>query len=738
MAKKLKRAFTIVELVIVIAVIAILAAVLIPTFTTLIDKANQSADTSNVKNMNTILSMDETTNGKPKTMHDAVKVIREGGYDLEKLTPTGQGYDIVWDQDANRLLMVNGDEVIFGETEKNANEKHLWVVVDSAEKIAATGYSVYLTDVFEGTVTAEQGVDVGSNEDITKVTYNTAEEQNVKIRTNGGALVVNAAAATVAHYDAAASVDIQAVAKESYHEYGTVAGNITLKQGRFVAEDKSSAAAVIVTATDVNAVEIVINDTTKTWSIAAENDTVSKGLAGIVSGNKANAEIAENPVVSGFAGGVGTESSPYQIATTEQFFNISLFSNEMKSGKGYYFNLVADIQAPKETVDYFSGELNGDKGNGENYKIYISDECGGSYGTIFDSAYFGNVSFKNLDLVYTGTSAYSLCYFVGTKSNDYQASMENIVVYADNDQTMVTGYGYSAFCVQALGNIKFINCVSKIDCVVEEGGYRGIIIGNFIIANYANNIAFINCRNEGAVSTSYTGFFLANRNAITSITLVDSQAELINKTIGTAYIYVENCRNDGTMFGAVSCGAFGKTSGNADAVIDSLNAEIVESGKFYAGRMSRGSYSPEFVLEDKMVKVFPGDDVPVAAEYIVVYAVSTGFSAADGKSAGSSYFQVQIVLDSSLQTEYVSKIMLDTDYTGSLNSDDVREDVYGNQYYLVQGDDGFKTAVVVKESLINNFGNGSVDVTIGSLPRYSLQIRSDGQLVGQVDGLKEN
>ncbi|HIX07614.1 MAG TPA: prepilin-type N-terminal cleavage/methylation domain-containing protein, partial [Candidatus Borkfalkia faecipullorum] len=37
MAKRLKRAFTIVELVIVIAVIAILAAVLIPTFTTLID-----------------------------------------------------------------------------------------------------------------------------------------------------------------------------------------------------------------------------------------------------------------------------------------------------------------------------------------------------------------------------------------------------------------------------------------------------------------------------------------------------------------------------------------------------------------------------------------------------------------------------------------------------------------------------------------------------------------------------
>ena len=43
MLKKLKKAFTITELVIVIAVIAILAAVLIPTFVNVIENANQSA-----------------------------------------------------------------------------------------------------------------------------------------------------------------------------------------------------------------------------------------------------------------------------------------------------------------------------------------------------------------------------------------------------------------------------------------------------------------------------------------------------------------------------------------------------------------------------------------------------------------------------------------------------------------------------------------------------------------------
>lgn len=43
MRKSNKKGFTIVELVIVIAVIAILSAVLIPTFGSIVDKANESA-----------------------------------------------------------------------------------------------------------------------------------------------------------------------------------------------------------------------------------------------------------------------------------------------------------------------------------------------------------------------------------------------------------------------------------------------------------------------------------------------------------------------------------------------------------------------------------------------------------------------------------------------------------------------------------------------------------------------
>ena len=53
MKRNNKKGFTIVELVIVIAVIAILSAVLIPTFGGIIDQANQSAAQQEARNLYT-------------------------------------------------------------------------------------------------------------------------------------------------------------------------------------------------------------------------------------------------------------------------------------------------------------------------------------------------------------------------------------------------------------------------------------------------------------------------------------------------------------------------------------------------------------------------------------------------------------------------------------------------------------------------------------------------------------
>lgn len=63
MKKTNKKGFTIVELVIVIAVIAILAAVLIPTFAGVIERANQSAALQTAKNVYTAALAEAMSDG---------------------------------------------------------------------------------------------------------------------------------------------------------------------------------------------------------------------------------------------------------------------------------------------------------------------------------------------------------------------------------------------------------------------------------------------------------------------------------------------------------------------------------------------------------------------------------------------------------------------------------------------------------------------------------------------------
>ncbi len=61
--RKAKKGFTIIELVIVIAVIGILAAVLIPTFSGVIDNANKTAAMENARNAYTQYLVENAENG---------------------------------------------------------------------------------------------------------------------------------------------------------------------------------------------------------------------------------------------------------------------------------------------------------------------------------------------------------------------------------------------------------------------------------------------------------------------------------------------------------------------------------------------------------------------------------------------------------------------------------------------------------------------------------------------------
>ena len=107
--KRNQRGFTIVELAIVIAVIAILAAVLIPTFTSLINKANISADQQAVRQMNTALAIDEAENGRAETVEQALDVLNKAGYKANEYIALADGYQFYWDQSTNRVVLYNNN-----------------------------------------------------------------------------------------------------------------------------------------------------------------------------------------------------------------------------------------------------------------------------------------------------------------------------------------------------------------------------------------------------------------------------------------------------------------------------------------------------------------------------------------------------------------------------------------------------------------------------------------------------
>lgn len=111
MKKSVKKGFTIVELVIVIAVIAILAAVLIPTFSSLIEKANESSDIQAVREMNIALMNEEALTGeKPADIGEAADIIAKAGYNVRTYHPLSKNAINYWYKPDNRVVLYKGSE----------------------------------------------------------------------------------------------------------------------------------------------------------------------------------------------------------------------------------------------------------------------------------------------------------------------------------------------------------------------------------------------------------------------------------------------------------------------------------------------------------------------------------------------------------------------------------------------------------------------------------------------------
>lgn len=221
-----KRGFTIIELVIVIAVIAILAAVLIPTFANIIQKANVANDVALARNMNTILIADEATNGRSTDMYDVLIALEQGGFKLENLNPRADGNVFAWDKANNQIVYLdkNSDKPIFQAKEIGNNKGDLYITTRKAEVFADyPGYSYYFASDISGDITLDEGSCLDTGEFALNGNVSVVTDKDVEIHgTINGTITVDSTNGKITNYSVVKNVVIKNTAVTSYHERGHV------------------------------------------------------------------------------------------------------------------------------------------------------------------------------------------------------------------------------------------------------------------------------------------------------------------------------------------------------------------------------------------------------------------------------------------------------------------------------------------------------------------------------------
>lgn len=128
------KGFTIVELVIVIAVVAILAAVLIPTFSAIVKRANISADTQAVRNMNIILTSESADSPTPDDPATVIAILKENG--ITDFTPQTKSHKFFWLKDENVIILADeGDRPVYPEEYLGESLSASWKALGGDEAV---------------------------------------------------------------------------------------------------------------------------------------------------------------------------------------------------------------------------------------------------------------------------------------------------------------------------------------------------------------------------------------------------------------------------------------------------------------------------------------------------------------------------------------------------------------------------------------------------------------------------
>ena len=534
MNRNTKRGFTIVELIIVIAVIAILAAVLIPTFSGLIKNAQVARDESLVSSLNKALAMD-TEITTHKTMYQALQSTAKAGYDVTKIKTTADGNAILWDSVNDCFVYLDADKDTNKpqyipdsiKTDREIKNYEYWTISETTQTSAT--YSTYLSgNGLTGAVTATTGIDVGENSGITAVNYNgTTSAQSVVVRTVSictdvtisGYVNEHGSGDVISHYGKAGSVIVNKCANDSFHEYGKV-GYVEIEEGHCVIEDSAKIRAIVVSGENVIVDENVSNSVILAYAKTESIKVNHKGNVKLdyiytketIETVKSIAKLCEE--------GIGTEENPFLIGQ-DTFANVNNL-DEL---------LIADVQLESSPIRYYKLTEDVDfsviKHNFSNQQCYVT----------MDKADIdlNEKTIKNLDLPLVMYKNYLNVHdgqiqFVANGSIGinyiFGGAVEVIVKNVLCSGSINGSKGIIGPCFASSMKLNLENVKSYVEINSDQADVAGLI--GCTSANF--EISLKNCKVYGDITTSS-----------------NSASGMINGTVDTSKIFVENSFYYGTI-----------------------------------------------------------------------------------------------------------------------------------------------------------------------------------------------
>ena len=502
-----KRGFTIIELVIVIAVIAILAAVLIPTFSNVIQKAKEASDTSMIRNLNNALKMD--AGNEHKTMQQAIDAVADGGFVLTKIKATADSSKVLWDSKNDCFVYLKKgatEPTYIPDTKKEtAKAEDLWEIVETVD--GANKYSQYLNNDSITTATVISGFDAGSNTKLETVTYSTPAEKDVTIRTNGGTLVIDAASSDVSHYGLVDKVEIEAVAPSSYHEYNYVTSYISIKSGNVIIENGASVSILAVAGANVTATQ-----KGELFKVVPVGDVTIN-----TSNIKVTAEIATEKVTADalktmkYGGGDGKAAdTAYELYTASHLAAFAKDVNDGKFAEYVYAKLGADINIgnmgwePIGNAEHpFYGSFDGNgqkivgltnKGYAPAQKLWGVTSTAGNTGAPY--GFFGVVGNANKELTSYADISIKDIVFENVAIDIDNTNMLGIAVGADIKAAKI---GNNRVNTNYNGNIAISGITTSGSLICTNGASVGGIAGKF---ETLGTLTLENCKNEATLTLS--------------------------------------------------------------------------------------------------------------------------------------------------------------------------------------------------------------------------------------------